>query len=70
MADALLRRLMILQRLPEYPRKTSTRQLLSALQREGIACSIRTVQRDLEYLSSSGLFLSLIHISEPTRPTT
>ena len=56
MADALLRRLMILQRLPEYPRKTSTRQLLSALQREGIACSIRTVQRDLEYLSSSGLF--------------
>ena len=56
MADPLLRRLMILQRLPEYPRKTSTRNLLSSLQADGLSCSIRTIQRDLEYLSASGLF--------------
>ena len=56
MADTLLRRLMILQRLPEYPRKMSSRNLLSSLENGGISCSIRTIQRDLEYLSASGLF--------------
>jgi len=56
MSDSLLRHLIILHHLPEYPTKVTTRNLLEALEYEGIHTSIRTIQRDLETLSSLGIF--------------
>jgi predicted DNA-binding transcriptional regulator YafY len=56
MSDSLLRHLIILHHLPEYPTKVTTRNLLEALEYEGIKTSIRTIQRDLETLSSLGIF--------------
>tara|TARA_B100000446_G_scaffold35559_1_gene31217 strand:+ start:3248 stop:4312 length:1065 start_codon:yes stop_codon:yes gene_type:complete len=56
MSDSLLRHLIILHHLPEYPAKVTTRNLLDRLDNEGIKTSIRTIQRDLEALSSLGIF--------------
>ncbi|UZE94424.1 helix-turn-helix transcriptional regulator [Alkalimarinus alittae] len=56
MSDVLLRRLAILKSIPVYPRKVSTRQLFSYLENNGYSTTIRTIQRDLEYLSGSGIF--------------
>lgn len=56
MRDTQLRRLIILQSLPRYPKKISTRQLLDMLISQGINTNIRAVQRDLEFISSTGLF--------------
>lgn len=56
MSDSLLRHLIILHHLPEYPTKVTTRNLLEAVEHEGIKTSMRTIQRDLETLSSLGIF--------------
>jgi predicted DNA-binding transcriptional regulator YafY len=56
MSDTLLRHLLILQNLPEYPSKVTTRNLLDMLDREGIHATMRMVQRDLDSLSSMGIF--------------
>ena len=56
MSDSLLRQLVILHYLPEYPAKVSTRDLLRALDAQGITATIRTVQRDMESLSLLRIF--------------
>ena len=56
MSDALLRKLALLKSVPVYPRKVSTRQVLESLECIGFVVTIRTVQRDLEQLSGSGMF--------------
>ncbi len=50
------RRLSILQNLPPYPRKTSSRALLDTLKNQGFDVTLRTIQRDLDFLSGTGLF--------------
>lgn len=56
MSESLLRRVNILQSLPEYPRSATTRDILNSIEYDGLFCSLRTIQRDLEYLSGCGLF--------------
>jgi len=52
MSDALLRQVLILQKLPRFPLKKTTRELQSYLQANGFGrLSLRTVQRDLQQLS-------------------
>lgn len=51
MADALLRQWNLLQRIPAHPRKISTAELKTALNKEGIHVEMRSLQRDLNYLS-------------------
>lgn len=50
------RRLSILQNLPPYPRKSSSRELLETLKNQGFDVTLRTIQRDLDFLSGTGLF--------------
>jgi predicted DNA-binding transcriptional regulator YafY len=56
MSESLLRRIIILQNLPEFPRTETTREILASIEYDGLSCSLRTIQRDLEYLSGCGLF--------------
>lgn len=56
MSESLLRRVIILQNLPEFPRTATTRDILNSIEYDGLSCSLRTIQRDLEYLSGCGLF--------------
>ncbi|MGB1261441.1 MAG: helix-turn-helix transcriptional regulator [Cognaticolwellia sp.] len=55
--SAFQRRLDILDHIPRYPRKVSTRQIMLALENQGHEdITMRTVQRDLEQLYSLGMF--------------
>jgi len=56
MSDGLLRKMLILHHLPQYPAKITTRRLLELLDEQSIGTSLRTVQRDLEHLSSLGIY--------------
>lgn len=67
MSESLLRRIIILQNLPEFPRTATTREILSSIEYDGLSCSLRTIQRDLEYLSGCGLFC--ITCSKESHPT-
>lgn len=51
-----MRHLLILQALPIEPVKVDSRSLQQRLESHGIYCSLRTVQRDLEFLEGCGLF--------------
>ena len=50
--DRLERLFMLLQRIPRAPRKVSTAELQQALATAGMDVKLRTIQRDMEYLSS------------------
>lgn len=50
--DTLLRHWHMLRRIPRYPRKASTAELEEALEAAGYPTSRRTIQRDLDKLSS------------------
>lgn len=50
--DTLYRQWELLRSIPVYPNKASTRHLSDMMEREGYGCSKRTVERDLERLSS------------------
>jgi len=54
--DTQHRRMIILQNIPQYPRKITTRELLEKVTSQGISSNIRAIQRDLENISSTGLF--------------
>jgi predicted DNA-binding transcriptional regulator YafY len=66
--DAILRYFEMLRFIPKAPNAISTPELLKKLQDEGYSVDIRTVQRDLNKLSASGLFP--FTSSEDTRPLT
>lgn len=51
-----MRHLLILQALPIEPVKVDSRSLQQRLESHGIYCSLRTVQRDLEFLEGCSLF--------------
>ena len=51
MADSALRQLLILKKLPRYPKKISTKELQNYLENIEFDVSIKTVQRDLSALS-------------------
>lgn len=53
MADTILRQLDMLRLLPHWPQKIDTQQLLCKLQSCGYSTSQRTVQRDLQKLSTT-----------------
>ncbi|MBC8386266.1 MAG: WYL domain-containing protein, partial [Gammaproteobacteria bacterium] len=50
--DAAVRQLLMVQRIPAYPRKVSSAELMQYLEGEGFSVNLRTVQRDLNMLSS------------------
>ncbi len=50
------RRMIILQNIPRYPKKITTRELLERVSEQGIASNMRAIQRDLEFMSGTGLF--------------
>jgi predicted DNA-binding transcriptional regulator YafY len=52
MADTILRQLDMLRLLPHWPQKIDTQQLLRNLESSGYSTSQRTVQRDLQKLST------------------
>tara|TARA_B100000446_G_scaffold35559_1_gene31218 strand:- start:4331 stop:5314 length:984 start_codon:yes stop_codon:yes gene_type:complete len=52
MADSALRQILMLQRIPSYPRKVSTSELKEYLDGEGLSVNIRSLQRDLDQLSA------------------
>jgi len=52
MADSSLRKVIILQELPVYPRYITARTLNKQLCERGFAVSLRTTQRDLLELSA------------------
>ena len=52
MADSILRQWALLRSLPRHPRKRSAQQLSRRLIDEGFEVSLRTVQRDLNYLAT------------------
>ena len=56
MAETQLRRMIVLQNIPRYPKKISTRQLLERVMAQGVESNIRAIQRDLEHISATGLF--------------
>lgn len=66
MADPFLRRLLILQKIPVFPTKITIGHLKALLEEEGIEVSARTLQRDLVYLSGSGIFA--ISCDSDTKP--
>lgn len=51
MSSGLVRQWHLLQKMPPFPRKVATSTLVEALRCEGIDVGIRTVQRDLVFLS-------------------
>lgn len=51
MSTTLLRQWAMLQKVPRYPRRISTRELLRHLEDEGFSISQRSIQRDLNMLS-------------------
>jgi predicted DNA-binding transcriptional regulator YafY len=51
MADSGLRLILILQKIPRFPRKITTQELADYLTAEGYDVAIRTIQRDLSILS-------------------
>lgn len=51
MTDAVIRQWNLLQKIPAYPRKISTSDLLTSLKNEQIDVTMRTLQRDLHFLS-------------------
>jgi predicted DNA-binding transcriptional regulator YafY len=55
-ANTQHRQIIILQNIPRYPKKICTRELLEKVNAQGIEASMRTIQRDLERMSGSGLF--------------
>lgn len=54
--DTLLRYLEMLRLIPKEPKSISTTELFEKLQNNGYDVELRTVQRDLNKLSSSHLF--------------
>lgn len=56
MSNKLLRQLTLARCIPHRPYKLTATQLQIKLEEEGIYVSLRTVQRDLEEMSSMGLF--------------
>ncbi len=50
--DTLFRQWTMLQRLPRYPRRIATRDMVAYLEDQGFSVSARTVERDLEKLSA------------------
>ena len=57
MTDPLTKQWFILRMIPKYPRKIGTREIKNRLLTEhDIGTTIRTVQRDLNYLSGVGCF--------------
>ena len=52
MADSALRKLLILQRIPREPLSISTKEIFDYLADQGFGASIRTIQRDIQELSS------------------
>jgi hypothetical protein len=48
--------MIILQNIPRYPKKITTRELLERVSEQGIASNMRAIQRDLEFMSGTGLF--------------
>lgn len=64
--DTILRYFEMLRFIPKEPRSISTPDLLKKLQDEGYQIDIRTVQRDLNKLSATGLFP--FTCSEETKP--
>lgn len=50
------RRMIILQNIPYYPKKITTRELLDKVSAQGISSNMRAIQRDLEFMSGTGLF--------------
>lgn len=53
MSNTVIRSLLMLQRIPRYPRTVTVRALNEALENEGLGVSRRTIQRDLEKLSGA-----------------
>lgn len=51
MADNLVRNILMLQQIPQYPRKITTAEIERRLNGEGHKISRRTIQRDLDNLS-------------------
>ena len=51
--DAAIRQLLMVQRIPAYPRKVSSQELKEYLEGEGFSVNLRTVQRDLNILSTA-----------------
>lgn len=56
MSESTYRRLLILQRIPSRPNSVTNRELLSHIASYAIKADIRTIQRDMTFLTSSGLF--------------
>lgn len=52
MADSNLRLLLILQKIPRFPRSISTQQIREQLLDDGYEVTLRTIQRDLSSLSA------------------
>jgi predicted DNA-binding transcriptional regulator YafY len=52
MTDALVRQWLMLQRIPAHPSRISTKEIHGYLTAEGYDVNVRTVQRDLDQLSS------------------
>jgi len=56
MADSGMRQILLLMELPRWPKYKTTKQLVDYLADQGINVSARTVQRDIQTLSASGMF--------------
>ncbi len=54
MADSGLRLLLIVKRIPRLPKKITTKQLVNYLLDEGHTVTPRTIQRDIQILSTEG----------------
>jgi len=52
MPNAPLRQWIVMQSIPRYPQKTTTAKLEARLREEGIGATRRTIERDLNHLSS------------------
>lgn len=52
-SDALIRRILMLARLPRAPKKISSSELKEALESEGYRVTLRTIERDLAQLSAA-----------------
>jgi predicted DNA-binding transcriptional regulator YafY len=52
-ADLFYRQLLMLQRIPRFPKKTSARDLGDFLKEKGFDVSIRTIQRDLKEMAET-----------------
>lgn len=64
MSDAVLRQWSILRALPRYPRKVTAKLIADRLRHDGFEVTKRTIERDLEKLST----LWPIHSDQQSRP--